>query len=137
MPIQLHHVSITCRDLEKCRKFYQAIGFKESRFYEDNETTIVLMGSNNTYIELFSFLGGKYKGQTIETPLNIPSIQEQGLTHLALKVDDLTGIRETLLPHYKCTEIKQARLGQFSYFFTLDPECNQIEFIQEQDTQCY
>jgi len=136
MPIQLHHVSITCRDLEKCRQFYQDIGFEESRLYEDDETTIVLMGSDNTYIELFSFSGEGQKDQTTGAPLNLPNIQEQGITHLALKVDALTEIRETLLPNHRCSDIKQARLGAFSYFFTLDPEYNQIEFIQEHDTTC-
>ena len=110
MPVQLHHVSITCRSIERCYQFYRKIGFKKHRFYEDDDVIIMLMRSQNTYIELFSFSDEKQKSQTIETPPNLPSIKDQGITHMALKVDDLTEIRETLLPNHKCSEIKRKRL---------------------------
>ena len=130
MSIQLHHVSITCRNLEQCCRFYEKIGFDKYRSYQDDGVTILLMRGNHTYIELFNFSKEDQKDITINNSQTLPELKKTGISHFALQVSDLKKTREKLSPNYQCSEIQKARLGLFSYFFALDPECNQVEFIQ-------
>ncbi|EDP57791.1 hypothetical protein AND4_11849 [Vibrio sp. AND4] len=88
------------------------------------------MRGNHTYIELFNFPKEDQEHINIDDSQALPELKKSGITHFALQVSDLKKIREKLSPNYQCSEIQKARLGLFSYFFALDPERNQIEFIQ-------
>lgn len=121
----IHHISITCINLERSENFYKLLGFKPYKEYEDNLCSIVLLKGENGCIELFQF---KESGSEIQEK----TLKSIGLTHIAIRHTNLIEIKESLINFgCRCKKIKNARLGGFSYFFTSDPDDNLIEIIEE------
>ncbi|SHG16628.1 VOC family protein [Vibrio gazogenes] len=128
----LHHVSLTCRDLGKSQRFYGQFGYTTLKSYTDEQVSIVIMTSESgPAIELFCFTLLKYDHPSASHIDTMPNIQSIGITHIAIQVDDITATRQQLAKSSPCTEIKTARLGGFVYFFTHDPDGNQVEIIME------
>lgn len=125
MPGRLHHVSITCASLTASLAFYRQFGFIIDQDFQDEQCTIVLLQSRNTHIELFTFTDA-VSAKTHEDLIYLKAI---GIRHLAIEVDDLIKMHETLSTTTIVTPIKQARLGSFNYFFCYDPDGNQIEVL--------
>ncbi|MDW6091231.1 VOC family protein [Vibrio rhizosphaerae] len=128
----LHHVSLTCRDLDRSQRFYAQFGYTKLKSYSDEQISIVMMAAETgPAIELFCFPAIQRAAPQISNIESVPDIQTIGITHIAIQVDDITATRQQLSQFAPCTEIKTARLGGFVYFFTHDPDGNQIEIIME------
>ncbi|MGF1907494.1 VOC family protein [Aliivibrio salmonicida] len=131
MSIGLHHISITCRSLKQSKNFYFKLGFTVEKEYKDSQVSIVMMSSEGGCIELFKFndvndaLIDKPHSSTPEFLMNV------GITHFALAVDDIHHSKGLLEKQCECSQIKEARLGGFYYFFATDPDGNKIEIIKE------
>ncbi|MFS2224911.1 VOC family protein [Pantoea sp. B65] len=123
---KLHHISVTCRDIEKSRGFYSLLGFISQKKYEDGQCTILWLGGMAGIIELFNF-------KTIAPEYCRPKkVTTTGITHIALMTTDLAAIRQCLEQHgYACEQNRTARIGAFDYFFTADPDGNLVEIIEE------
>lgn len=130
MSASLHHVSITCQSLTTSLAFYQQFGFEIEKQYQDDKVQIVLLSNQTSArIELFQFHHSpltEYKEE-----ICLPHIQRRGITHFAICVSDIETTKQQLSGTGKCSEISLARLGGFRYFFTLDPDGNQLEIIEE------
>ncbi|MGF1739530.1 VOC family protein [Vibrio profundum] len=121
----LHHVSFTCRSLKASQQFYQQFDFNEEKRYQDEEVTIVLLKSRaGTRIELFHF-----HSNTSSDVRDFMSLKPIGISHIALTVPDLDACLELVRSGAKCSPITRARMGGFRYFFTTDPDGNNVEFI--------
>ncbi|KUI96939.1 VOC family protein [Vibrio sp. MEBiC08052] len=128
----LHHVSLTCRDLDKSQRFYAQFGYTTHKSYTDEQVSIVMMTTEaGSAIELFCFTAGQHTAPQLSDIQSVPNIQTIGITHIAIQVDDIAATRQQLAQFTPCTEIKPARMGGFVYFFTHDPDGNQIEIIME------
>ncbi|QMV15832.1 VOC family protein [Vibrio spartinae] len=128
----LHHVSLTCRDLNASQRFYEQFGYTTLKSYTDEQVSIVIMTSDfGPAIEIFCFTSREYDHSPASRIDSMPNIQSIGITHIAIQVDDITATRRQLIKSAPCTEIRTARLGGFVYFFTHDPDENQIEIIME------
>lgn len=126
----LHHVSLTCRSLQASQRFYQQFGFVEEKRYQDDDVTIVLLkSSSGTRIELFHF-----REPQSDSAREFMNLKQVGISHIALSVPDLVSCFQLLQATAKCSPITRARMGGFSYFFTTDPDGNNVEFIT-MDTQ--
>jgi len=122
---RLHHVSITCASLNASLEFYRQFGFITTQYFQDEQYTIILLQSRNTHIELFTFTDA-VSAKNYKDLLYLKAI---GIRHLAIEVDDLIKMHQTLSTTTTVTPIKQARLGSFNYFFCYDPDGNQIEVL--------
>ena len=131
MSVRLHHISLTCKSLVLCRVFYEDLGFVIHRHYQDDEVNIILMRSKGAYLELFEF-ATTTEGNRIKAEDRLPNVKKIGITHFALQVDNLKKTRNKLKNKHRCSKITKARLDDFSYFFTTDPEGNQIEIIGDE-----
>lgn len=126
---RLHHVSLTCSDLNKSIEFYNSNGFFIEKKYEDNDCKITLMKGETGHIELFYF---KKNTDLPHSQQQSDFLHKTGLTHIAFAVSNLNEVHIKFLEKgYTCSEINTARLGGFRYFFTQDPDGNFIEFIEE------
>lgn len=120
----MHHISVTCRNIEKTINFYLDIGFIKRHNYEGNECRIVLLEVEGIFVELFQYKNIFTSGESKE-------LETQGYTHIALSVDNIVETKQTFeRKGYEPTEIKKARTGVFSYFFIRDPEGNLVEILE-------
>jgi len=133
----IHHISLTCHSLNDSQRFYSQFGFSIEKKYEDSFVSIVLMSADNgAKLELFHFNSSiKSVSNINKNTSEFPTLKKNGITHFALSVDDIDKYHRFFSNADYCSEIRQARLGHFVYFFTVDPDGNQIEIIME-DTQC-
>ncbi len=129
MPGCLHHISLTCRDLSKSLNFYEKIGFKIEHSHHNDKCVISWLKLDDIRIELFFFSNSNQ--QLIDDDIeNYNFIENFGITHFALQHEELDQYRTILIERgIFCSQIKQARMGAFSYFFVADPDGNRIEFL--------
>ncbi|MCL9783505.1 VOC family protein [Vibrio sp. S4M6] len=123
---QLHHVSITCHSISSNLEFYQMFGFEKHKHYEDEEVIITLLkNQGHSHIELFQF---KSRADTTDSR-EFMDIRQPGISHIALQVEDIETCHANLRHTRTCSPIKNARLGGFKYFFTQDPNGNNVEIL--------
>lgn len=124
---QLHHVSLTVKNIDTSMRFYEQFGYQASTTYQDETVEIRMLKNQGSRIELFHF---KVDVQdSSKEPLI--HLKEIGIRHFALCSDNLDSLYTQLNSTTTTTEIRHARLGGFRYFFCLDPDNNQVEIIEE------
>ncbi|WP_027706575.1 VOC family protein [Zooshikella ganghwensis] len=125
----LHHVALTCRNLEKQQQFYEKLGFNLQRRYSDAHCSIIHMLLGSFCLELFVFT--ENASPILEPKPLAQHLKQPGWQHIALKVSDLLAAREWFINEHGLipSEIQQGRTG-IQYFFIQDPEENYVEIIQ-------
>ena len=126
----LHHISITCKNVNDTVSFYKNLGFIEIKTYRDDECIILhLSDSNGFIIELFYYINNY--------PIHINekkhfSTEIHGITHFAFIVSNINEVLHTLQNKgIECGKTTVARIDSYRYFFTYDPDGNAIEIIEE------
>ncbi|NOH71261.1 VOC family protein [Vibrio pectenicida] len=125
---QFHHVSLTVSDLVVSQNFYAFFGYQLERSFQDEQVTIHMLENQGSRIELFHFYGDVSSPTTSESLI---ALKRVGITHFALRVNDLEAFHRKLSEVTNITTIYNARLGSFRYFFCSDPDGNQLEVIEE------
>lgn len=122
----IHHISITCSDLNRSLAFYEILGFFPFHQYQDNDLTISLLRGGEVYLELIQF----HKSKT--SLLKVPRLEAIGITHFGIRTPSLSKTKQSLeaLGFY-CDKNTKARSNHFVYFFTSDPDGNLLELIEE------
>lgn len=124
---RLHHISLTCSNLNVSLNFYRSLGFISEKRYDDDSCSIVLLKGNIGKIELFYFFDN-----TEPLKKNNIFLKQIGITHIAFCTDDIKKARKECQNRgICCSKITFARLKGFFYFFIQDPDGNQIEFIED------
>ncbi len=124
---QFHHVSLTVSDLVASQNFYALFGYQLERSFQDEQVTIHMLENQGSRIELFHFCGDL----SAPLPESLIALKRVGITHFALRVNDLEAFHRKLSEVTNITTIYNARLGSFRYFFCSDPDGNQLELIEE------
>lgn len=139
--IKIRHIGITVLDLEKMLNFYQdLLGFTSSKIaiesgeYIDNfsnlkdvkVTTAKLSNSfGDVMIELLKY-------HSHETSCSFKNINDGGISHFAITVEDIASVYETLSGkdiHFNC-EPQKSPDGCALVTFCRDPEDNLIEVVE-------
>lgn len=124
----IHHISITCRNINDTLTFYNSLGFRKKKSYSDDECVIYhLVDRSGFIIEVFHYIKNHYlnKKKTLLTEM-------QGITHFSFIVRDINEILHTLEKQgIECGSVINARIDSYRYFFTYDPDGNAIEIIEE------
>lgn len=109
----IHHLAIIAYS-EESVSFYSKLGFKEIyRNIRETDTVVILDGYE---IQLTLFIDSSH-------PKRAEEPENQGLRHLALKVDDC----EEISRRYSCTPIMTDWFG-VKYCYTKDPDGIPIQF---------
>jgi len=142
--MRFRHIGITVFDLEKMLNFYQnLLGYKvhkkalESGKFIDSisdlenvkVTTVKMVPENNDMTSMIELL--KYHSH--QTFTSIKNINEGGITHFALTVDNIKDIHEKLKKNdiqFNCKPLLSEDGGAI-VTFCRDPENNLIELVQE------
>ncbi len=143
MAIQrLSHVGVCVSDLENSIRFYtETLGFRRLSHLEiggdvvetllgvkDAKLRAVYLERDGTRIELLHFVEPGSRGDTSPRPMN-----ELGLTHLSLRVDDLQECLRTLraagVRILEETRVDNPTLESAAAFVT-DPDGTRIELVQ-------
>jgi len=142
--MRFRHVGITVSDLEKMLFFYRdLLGYKihkqaleEGRFIDsisnlDNVrvTTVKMIPENNDMMSMIELLN--YHSH--KTNLSKLQINNGGITHFALTVEDVNSVYNKLLQNgiiFNCPP-KLSEDGGAIVTFCRDPENNLIELVQE------
>jgi len=124
---QFHHVSLTVGDLVASQNFYALFGYQLERSFQDEQVIIHMLENQGSRIELFHFS----RDVSVPTSESLISLRKVGITHFALRVNDLETFHRKLSEVTDITTIYNARLGSFRYFFCSDPDGNQLEIIEE------
>nr|WP_275436057.1 VOC family protein [Vibrio sp. Of14-4] len=103
------------------------LGYQLERSYQDEQVTIHMLENQGSRIELFHFCGDV----SAPVPESLIALKRVGITHFALRVNDLEAFHRKLSEVTNITTIYNARLGSFRYFFCSDPDGNQLELIEE------
>ncbi|MEI8631728.1 VOC family protein [Vibrio sp. PP-XX7] len=115
----IHHVSLTCQSTVISQAYYSQFGFFVERSYEDESVSITLMATmQGARIELFHFKQASLIEVETDWDLSgFPELQQVGMTHFALQVDDIEKYHQRFSGADICTQIRQARLGRFCLLF--------------------
>ncbi len=134
MPDTFHHVSITCSDIDRSADFYRLIGFnKVEAEFQDQTCHIKLLTNGSFRVELFQFQAAADTSE-IDPIGDFAFLRRVGLTHFAINTNSLERMQKHLSNrNIQCSDCTSARLGNFRYFFTSDPDGNKIEFIAENE----
>ena len=143
MPVRrLSHIGITVADPERSLRFYRdLLGFRPlSRLSVDDSNSARLVGldplelhatfleRDGTRIELMYYAAPGDEPDQVPRPMN-----RRGLTHLAVRVDDLPELLERLeaagIEILKDTHIRNPDFAS-EVVFVLDPDGVRIELIQ-------
>ena len=120
--MKIHHISLTVKDLESSIDFYtRHFGLSVAHQFEkkDAGAKAVFLGAGNSFIELFSF-DEKKIGE-------ITGLDTTGIKHVAFQTEDINAEHARLLAEgLECKPIKDGA-SRGKYFFTHDPDGNQIE----------
>jgi catechol 2,3-dioxygenase-like lactoylglutathione lyase family enzyme len=106
MNARLHHVAISTGDADRLADFYGGLGFAKVSdrgwragnpkadaitALRGSEARQVLLRAGNAYLELFEYSAPQPRPGDPDRPVN-----DHGITHLCLDVDDLDGLHERL-----------------------------------------
>jgi len=140
--LRLSHIGICVSDLERSQRFYcDLLGFRaDSRLRVEGEPSQTLLGldevdlqavyleRDGTFIELLYFAKPGSVGGAGPRPVN-----QLGLTHLSLRVDDFEATVEKLteagVEFLTSTRIENRSFGAHAVFLT-DPDGLRIELYQ-------
>src|SRR5262249_39894776 len=138
--IRLANFGICVTDLEKSTAFYQALGFEASDVHPipaplgqaleagpDMKMEVRFVRRNGTVIELIHFTNPPPKGKAERRAMN-----QLGLTHLALRVDDVARVAEIVKKNGGAiVEKSHTKLGPpgkgIEILFVTDPNGVRIE----------
>ena len=136
------HVGICVENLERSQRFYtEALGFKEAGGLEvAGEPTATMLGlealelhavyldREGFRIELLHYPVPGSVGEAVARPMN-----QLGLTHFALRVDDLEQAVERIVAHggqvLESTRVHNAEFGSHLVYAT-DPDGTRLELVQ-------
>ncbi len=128
----LHHYGLTVSSLANAKAWYaRALGLTQGAEWSiaNGAIRIALMEGPGFAVELFETDAPRpdaTRGEDVPT-----SLSAMGLRHIALTVDDVAATHEAL--RAMGVEIASAPAHSdagFSYCFALDPDGNQIEFVE-------
>ena len=130
---EIHHFTLSVRNIDEMAKFYQAFGFTGAlRWSADDGTLEIahLVNEDGFIIELFAYQSNdRLPPAELETGNNLSDV---GVKHIAFKVQDLeiayAGFRR--LDNFKLGKVTQGRTG-IKYFFVRDPDGNWVEVVQD------
>ncbi|EPS8495169.1 VOC family protein [Yersinia enterocolitica] len=124
----IHHISITCRNINDTVSFYKNLDFSVIKTYRDDECIILhLSDSNGFIIEFFYYIKNNHVNEKKHF-----STETHGITHFAFIVSNINEVLHTLQNKgIECGKITVARIYSYRYFFTYDPDGNAIEIIEE------
>lgn len=128
MPGYIHHISITCRNINNTLTFYKVLGFRKRKSYRDDECMIYhLYDRDGFIIEVFHYIQNHHLNKK-----RVFSTERLGITHVAFIVSNIDEVLHTLKNKgIECGNIITSRIGSYRYFFTYDPDGNAIEIIEE------
>jgi glyoxylase I family protein len=123
------HIALNCQDPFSLERFYtKYFGFKRARVYAPGPDQVVMIKSENLYLELFKSTG--------PSPRGLPEkdgFTETGYRHLAFKVDDLDAalaeLSDAVEPRLGPIDMSQFIPGMRTAWVA-DPEGNIIELAQ-------
>ncbi|HSX15237.1 MAG TPA: VOC family protein [Candidatus Saccharimonadales bacterium] len=122
------HVAVTVSDFEATKSFYASLGFKTlvENFSEEKQRHFMLLEGYGLEMEVFYFTN-QPEGQTIAED----DLQRVGIKHVALPVDDVTQLRNSLVGKgiELLKDINVSSLG-VSNFNVKDPSGLVLEFFQ-------
>lgn len=122
MGIKLLHTCLRVGNLEESIKFYESLGFHESRRKEhyDHRFALVFMKTEGCDHE-------------IELTYNVGTESYEignGFSHIAIEADDLVVERDRYISlGYEVTDLKGLVGGDVRYFFVKDPDGYMVEVI--------
>ncbi|MBS0054653.1 VOC family protein [Yersinia bercovieri] len=124
----IHHISITCKNINTTNSFYNKLGFRKIKSYRDDECIIQhLSDSNGFIIEVFHYIKNNHVNEKRQF-----STEMHGITHFSFSVSNIDGFLHNLkMQGIECGNIITARIDSYRYFFTYDPDGNAIEIIEE------
>jgi catechol 2,3-dioxygenase-like lactoylglutathione lyase family enzyme len=143
VPRVLNHVGIAVSDLEASVEFYRLLGFEEAgpQNWRLSEPWLTpLLGLDDTVDMSVSYLA--LAGSTLELlqfhapsgqPADAPALNDVGITHIALEVDDVPAEHRRLVEAGvkflgDPVTIPDGDLAGLSFAFALDPDGNRVEF---------
>lgn len=122
MGVKLLHTCLRVGNLEESIKFYESIGFHESRRKEHYEHGFALV-----------FMKTEGSDHEIELTYNVGTESYEignGFSHIAIEADDLVVERDRYISlGYEVTDLKGLVGGDVRYFFVKDPDGYMVEVI--------
>ena len=112
--MELDHIALIVSS-EGCLRFYEKLGFKESKRIERGYDTVVFLSCGEVVLEVF--IDPKH-------PERVSEPEALGLRHIAFTVDDLSKV------DVGCEEIKTDWFGR-RFTFTKDPDGQPIELKEK------
>lgn len=114
--MELDHIALIVNS-EKCLRFYEKLGFKETNRFERRNDTVVFMESSGIVLEIFI---------DPNHPERISGPETKGLRHVAFTVESLEEVMKIL----ECEEIRTDWFGR-KFTFTKDPDGQPIELKEK------
>ncbi len=139
MIVRLHHIALTCGDLERSVAFYcTGLGLKETlRFDEHGQEVSLIDSGGGTYLELFQRARDDGGNRCIGGP-SAGEADSSALIHIALEADDIEATVERALkagatlaePPGDMTLRGRHRDATARYAFVRGPDGEWIEIIR-------
>lgn len=128
-----HHTAVSVIDLNVTIEFYSIFGFKEVARWvaPDNKLRIVHLKLGEFILELFNYT--EYKIPRSFGDDLYQDLQQIGVRHLALRVENIEEIRKLLTKKDLCNYDTQIILGRtgIRYFFIQDPNKIFVEIVED------
>ena len=127
-----HHTAISVADLARTRAFYECFGFRLVAQWESagGSLTIAHLRLPTGYLlEVFQYAKNAGVAKAALGAGN--NLEDVGVKHIGLRVDNLAEIRAGLTGRgHECTAIRAGRTG-IDYFFVRDPDGLWVEVVQD------
>lgn len=122
------HIALTVDDIDATKNFYTSLGFAiaEDMYSEDKKRHFLLLQGFGLEIEVFHF-----DDQARNQRLQAENLEEVGIKHIALPVENIQGFRDELMgkniPLIKDTSISSLGVKNIN---VIDPSGLVIEFFE-------